>query len=361
MLGLLRKRASAITFDPGLSAIRVCQLRGGGQSGSVRDRIELALPGADAKSRMPDMPRLCRAIEQGDFSGADVGLVLGSPLARFHALKLPEPLLREAPEQASEALAWEIARETRADPAQLEVRFWKLPPGHRQGLNVLAATIPRDAAIQLFGDFSARRLRLRSVGVAPCALVRAALLLHDPGPEEVWGVLDLGGTHTSLTIVLQQTPVYVRSLAFQSDHLTRRISEAFEVPPEEAEAIKRRHGLTPSDRGLRPGRGASLVSDEDIARVVFAVAREPLEALTRDIIQCFSYVIESFPAAQASRLFLAGGGAALNGLESLLEDLLGVPTEVLRRAAGADGGSHIELTPSCAAVVGAALLDVEAA
>jgi len=365
----LRARHSAIMFDVGTAGVRACQVAARGTALTVRDTLRLELRGSTGQEHNdapPDYSRLARLVGQGGFAGSEVGLVLSPPDVRFYALRLPKKALAQPESRVREALAWEVAREMRADAAALEVRYWPLPPGHQQGLNVMAVALPTERALQWHRQLADDRLRLRRLDVAPCALVHLARRMWTPAENELWAVLDLGHRRATLTVVLGRVPAYIRSLSTSSDQWTRRLAEAFEVGHEEAERIKRAHGIHPGESDARAARADGVPSSgRDLPSVVFGLLRSSLEELTRAISLCVGYVLQNFADVSVGRLVLAGGGANLRGLPQYLAAQLGVPVSLLTsdpQRLSAPWERPLPGTtvlPESAAATGAALLDVE--
>jgi type IV pilus assembly protein PilM len=374
-------RSSAITFDVGAAGIRAHQVAARGSQLARRDSLRLELLPVqlqeDQGPPAPDYSRLSRLVGQGSFVGSEIGLVLSAPEVRFCALRMPKNAMNQPEHRVRQALAWEVAREMRADAKGLEVRYWHLPPGHHQGLNVMAVALPIEQALAWHELFARDRLRLRRIDVSPCALVHLASRMWTPDEHELWGVLDLGFRRTTLTVVLGSVPAYIRTLSVSSNLWTRRVAEGFEVAQAGAERIKRMHGIQPGERGPQslqaeqPTPGA-----RDTSSVVFGLLRELLDDLTRQINRCFSYVLQNFSEVTASRLLLAGGGANLRGLAEYLELQLDVSvTPLVSPAATSEGTSPAEgapespawerplpdtvVRPESAAAVGGALLDLE--
>jgi type IV pilus assembly protein PilM len=345
----LRPRRSAITLDVGAAGVRACQLRGCADGAGCTARLEDALhiermPRTDdlltAESPAgpaPDGRLLRRLIGQACFAGRDINLVLSPPDVEFVPIRLPEPMLTQPPERAEAALKWEVAREMRIAAEELEVRSWRLPPSRGQPANVMAVALRTALARQWCDAFAAQGLCLKRLDVSPCALVRAARQFWPPGTDELWGVLDLGLRHATLTLVAGEAPVYVRSLAVTAHDWTCRIAEAFEVNYTAAEQMKRTHGVrgeavVAAAPGSPPGAGGG-----ELAAVFAGVLREGLRNLATEISRCFGYVMQSYAEHSVRRLVLTGGGAALRGLPSVLETELDIPVALLTDSP-ADGG-----------------------
>lgn len=368
MVSWLHTRRSAITFDVGSAGLRACQLTRRGATPGLQDLLQLDLmptpEGEDLPAPLPDPALVARAVGQGRFCGSDVALVLSPPDVQFFPLRLPEQALRQEPEKLHQALRWEVAQQTRGAADELEVRAWPLPRGRTQDANLLAVATSAKAAAAWCDQLAAHGLHVRRIDVSPCALVRLATLAWSPAAQELWGVLDLGLRHATLTVVVGTTPAYVRTLTQTPHQWTCKLAKTFEVSYAVAEQLKREHALQPTERGFRPGPGAqNLLQSPELGGVLTNVLRDALQSLAAQVGRCFSYVMQGFPDQPVSRLLLAGGGAALGGLVPLLEAELGVPVAHLveTQADVPARPGHPQLDARAAAVYGGALLDLEAA
>jgi type IV pilus assembly protein PilM len=246
----------------------------------------------------------------------------------------------------------------------------------------MAVSLPARRAAEWFDGFARSGLSLRRLDVSPCALVRLALgntratgaatpaQTWTPAPNDLWAVCECGFRQTVLTVVVGSRPAYVRCLPVATDSWTRRLADAFDIPYAEAEELKRIHGICPDAMdGASSDRGLDEIDAGDLPAVIFSVLRESLDALVREIDLCCSYVMRSYGDLNVSRLVLAGGGANLRGLAEYLALHVGVP--VARVAGlpgeagelGRAGPNAAAAMPQCeaAAVIGGALLDLEAA
>ena len=357
----VRPRTSAVVFDAGQGGVRAAQARGRGAQRALTDLLavefvagEPPTGGAPSLTDPARLGRLARLIGQGRFRGRDAAVVLAPPDVYYHAMRFPESALKQSPQRVIEALAWELARETRADAAELEVRYWELPHGHREGFNVMAVAMPARNAELLADALGAHELRLTRIESSASALARAARLSVDPGSRDLWGILDVGRTRSQLIAVVGETPVYVRSLPISSDEWTRLLAEGFEVSPAVAETLKRAHGLLGSDRAE-----CEASPLEDVSGVSMRLLRASLERLVREINVCLSYALQYYADTNVTRIELAGGGARMRGLREYLESIIGVPVGI---ALGGAAGARLraDAGPEAAAAIGAALLELEA-
>lgn len=385
MFDRLRTRQSAITFDVGATGVRACQLLSRSAAFALRDYLAIDFPPAapdpnpeDSTRTAPqdrivptDAARLARVASQGSFQGRDVAVLLAPPEIRFHTLRVPDNILKQPSDRVQQALAFEVSREARCEPSELEVRHWPLPPGHQQGLNVMAISLSTRRALEWVAAFEAQNLTLKRLDAMPCALVRFALqndgaIATPTGTDEgvaakdVWAVLECGFRQTTLTVVIGDQPAYIRCLPVSTDQWTRRIADAFDLPYAEADELKCRHGISlEGGGGDLSSADLSTMNDDDLPAVVFSILREPLDALVREIDLCVSYVMRSYPDLNVRRLVLAGGGAALRGMDEYLSLHLGVPVTHINAAISGSPAHRAGLAG--AAAMGGAMLDLESA
>lgn len=365
MFGSLLAKNSAIAVEVGAAGLRAGQVRRTRGKISITDTLSIDLPMSDPASTdgspSLDCARIARMTKAGAFCGRDVSLILSPPEVHFQPVAMPQAVLSLPEARVEAALLLEVTRESRLDPADLEVRHWLLPAGHREDANVMCVAISRSRVVDWAAQLERCGLWLRRVDVSPCALAKRALTSFKPTDDAIWGVLDIGVRRSVLTLLIGETPVYVRALQQSSGAWTQSIANAFEVSHSEAELIKRTVGLNSPGASARVNRAADIERIEAVGPLVFGLLNDSVQALIRSINLCFSYVLENYPKSSASRLMLAGGGAQLPGLLDYLREFLDLPVDLIAEespnegACGLVGPGQIEL----AGVVGAALIDLE--
>lgn len=380
-----KKVHSAVALDVGAGSISLCQLahRAGTTElyrwGVVEDPLH-AQP-ATADLRDLSVERTARSVSQSGFCGRTAALAFKPPDASFHAAALPDAL-RAAPRlQQLATLQFDAARQMQADPAEVCVDFWPLPPGNRSGNNVMIAAARREVVDRWSAFVDAVGLELWRIDVLPHALLRSAWRAGLPGQQAqrpvgecLWGILDVGFSGSLLVIVLGHACVYVRTSPVGGDALTTTVGESLHVDYGTAETLKRRHTLqasaesdrrpasepppAPPDAEVKSGR------TDELDDLVHTVLRSRLRSLADDIGRAFAYAMESYPAAVPTGLYVCGGGAKLARLPEVLGGLLGVDVARLNPCAGmasARAGPPVQEVhqPNLAGCVGLALGDVE--
>lgn len=330
-------------------------------------RVDRSVDGeGPASSPAIDAAQLRRFVGQGCFAGSDVALVASPPDVQFFPLRLPEAALAQTPERIQQVLNHEVAQQSRSDAGEIELRYWTLPRVNSQQANIMAVVMPAQLARQWCEILEQENLNLRRIDVSPCALIRLAAQVWTPADDDLWGVLDLGFRHSTLTVCSGRTATYIRPLSISTHSWTQRIASAFEVSYGVAEQLKRDHGVQPTDRGHRPqGTAKDLSRAMDPAAALSSVLRDSLHQLAQEAGRCFSYVMQGFPDHAVKRLFLAGGGAAMTGLPETLESELGIPVGVLGTQSNGDEQhwenpiAGVSFDSVQAGALGAAILDME--
>ncbi len=127
--------------------------------------------------------------------------------------------------------------------------------------------------------------------------------------NEVVALFDIGATTTSLHALHQGRSIYTREQSFGGKQLT--------------EEIMRRYGLSYEEAGLAKRQGGLPESYET----------EVLQAFNNALIQQISRSLQFFFSAtdfsNVDRILLAGGSASIPGIDSLVEEQIGVPVQVV--------------------------------
>ena len=167
---------------------------------------------------------------------------------------------------------------------------------------------------------------LQKVGLEPVAIEVDPFALVGFSPEifrddkEVILWLDLGAEATSMVVTKGAKVYFCRSLAVNSNQLTKAILEHRRVEWNKAEELKTKHGLS-----------------KDETTSLYLSMASTLENLIVDIehsFKYFSYQITQSQVTKFDRVILAGGGADLKNLPQFLSEKLGAPVELANPFSG---------------------------
>jgi len=163
----------------------------------------------------------------------------------------------------------------------------------------------REAALALAG------LTARVVDVEAYALERSFSLLKSQQGGFKWrlvAVVDVGATMTTLSVLHDGRIIYTREQLFGGRQLT--------------EEIQRRYGLTVEQAGLAKKQGG--LPDDYVSEVL-----QPFrEALVQQVSRSLQFFFASGQYHAVDQILLAGGTASVSGLDRLIEQQLGTPTQV---------------------------------
>ena len=169
-------------------------------------------------------------------------------------------------------------------------------------------------------------------------------------------VLDLGGGSTGYAAYINGYPVAASAIAIGGDHISSDISYAFQTTHAVAEELKKREAsailATSKDLSPRVQLGSSpLIETRTISRralntVVNLRVKELLGFIRRELEN--SDLLRQLHAG----IVLTGGGAALSGLDALVQKEFGLPVR-FGKPIHVDGLSEAENPESFAAIAGA--------
>ena len=155
-------------------------------------------------------------------------------------------------------------------------------------------------------------LTAKVVDVEAYAMERSFSLLvnqlPDQGEDQVIAVVDIGATMTSLSVLQDFNSIYTREQVFGGAQLT--------------EEVQRRYGLSYEEAGMAKKQGG--LPDDYETEVL-----EPFkEAIVQQVSRSLQFFYSSSQHGEVDHLVIAGGCAAIDGLDELLEERLGVAVSV---------------------------------
>ena len=148
-------------------------------------------------------------------------------------------------------------------------------------------------------------LRPKIVEIESHAIERAYSLLVDnlPMGANVVGLLDIGHTQMTLTVLDRGKVVYTREQSFGGKQLTQEIQQ--------------RYGLSVSEAGF--AKKERNLPDDYETEVLYPF----LDGLSQQTARALQFFFSSSQYTEIDHLLLAGGSANIQGLSKLLQDNLG--------------------------------------
>jgi type IV pilus assembly protein PilM len=335
-LGGVRRLGSQtiIGMDIDRGALKAVQLSKGGGSYTLRHVGYHRLPpGAIIEGEVADQDLLAAEIKEfwssHSFKGKSV--VLGVANQRVVVRLLNFPHMEE--EDLRSAISFEAQDHIPMALDEAVLDYVVLgPQAEGSGLDRILVVA---AHKEMVGGYTSamRAGGLRAVGVD----VKALSLTRSTFPDAFFDegaslLLDVGTELTNLVIVQGGSPTLTRFIPIGLDDLVRAVSEAADLPEEEAE----RRTLDPRARlGYEPGEEGDAAEEpppeeEDFdPALIYDVRRgleEAAQTLAEDVQRSIEYHHSQPESREVSQVLVSGEGALVAGFDVYLGELLGVPT-----------------------------------
>jgi len=197
--------------------------------------------------------------------------------------------------------------------------------GSRLEADVHVVTIPTATVQNLLNCVNRAGVEVIEMILEPLAASEAVLT---PDEKELGVVLaDIGGGTTEVAVWRGGSLAHTSVLPVGGDHFTNDLAVVLKTPVPDAERLKRKHGSAlaalvsgdePVDVPLTGGRGVHPVRRREIAEILQPRAEELLQLLWED-------AAREVPASELrAGLVLTGGGAELDGMLEVAEQVLGI-------------------------------------
>lgn len=260
---------------------------------------------------------LRRLWSAGGFRSKDVVLSVGGANVFVRELSVPRAPLAAI----RESLPFQVQELLPVPAADTVLDFYPVSdgsgePGHEiNGLLVAAMKSSVTAnvdAVMLAG------LKPRRVDLVPFATARA--LAPRESSRGVLAIVDIGASTTTITVVVNGVPQFVRIVSLGGDDVTSALVRELQVRPDQADLVKMRLGLA-----------ATIDRDED--RRPLEVIHEVTRELLANIRNTLGYYTSNGPGGQArpiDRVILTGGGSQLAGLARVVREMTGLEVEESR-------------------------------
>jgi hypothetical protein len=302
-----------IGFDVGDACVKAAQVvRVAGQpriraAAIVARRQKWNAAELTAEQPLPSADELAAAASiGGGFTGRSAAAVL--PMVLCDAVQVDAVA---AARRDGSGLLELVESELHQSLAGYVVAAW---PGNLQADKLNVVAVPAAWSDQASSDVAAGGWNCRALDALPWALARAVALAEPAGEPRTVAALDLGYGRSTLTLVHDGAPAFVRCLkdcAYQQ--VLAAASARLRLPEPDAEKVLARHGLRPGDPP------AAVLADALAA---------PLAQLERELRRTLGYWQSQSRGVKAEAVYLFGGGASLAGLADRLAAMLDLPVAV---------------------------------
>ncbi|RLE20502.1 MAG: hypothetical protein DRJ08_06885 [Acidobacteria bacterium] len=318
MLKSLRRSDAGIGLEIGNGAIRLAHLKTGG------DRPELLQstmePIADRGDTDQDFKQTLTAlrevVKRTGLRKKSVAVALDPAILTTRDIQIP----RVPDEELFSVIEWEIrqliefSRETHNLDFVIHNREDNNQSNKYQAMVVVSKKSDLENMVKLVENAG---LRVRRLGVPADALCSLATIHPDVQQDLESAIVNIGHHDSSVTIVQSGKLRFTRQLDFSLDALFGGISEQMEIPREEAAALSQQISLCELD-------GETLETKQ-----LRTLSGSILESLMTELNKSFNFYTSVSRGGNVSRVYVTGGLADLNGIESFFLEQLGVITNIL--------------------------------
>ncbi|HEY9424544.1 MAG TPA: type IV pilus assembly protein PilM [Microterricola sp.] len=306
---------SVVGVDITSTAVRAVEVGDPGRGkATVLRHFEIALPeGAVSRGEVIETNTVAQALKQlwarGGFKSKDIVLGMGNQRVLARDLTVPKASLR----RIRESLPFEVHDMLPVPVADALLDFYPVSEGEGEHGPVVHGLLIAAVKAAVLGNVAATQkagLNTVDVDLIPFALTRA--LISRPGIAGTAALVDIGANTTTVVIVRDGVPQFVRIIPTGGDDITIALRSGLETDTAGAEGVKRSLGLA-----------SSVASREEQAavEVIYRVALEQLSSLRNTI----SYFVNTRPEDPVQQIVLSGGGAQLPGLVNALGEMTRLP------------------------------------
>jgi type IV pilus assembly protein PilM len=333
-------------IDIGSYWIKVLELSLTGTGPEIKGLAKKELPSEMRKGEMDpkavaELIKECLA--EGGISSRDVVVMVSGPQVFIRRITMP-PMPQD---ELDEVIPFEATKLVSFPVEQLEVDYiivGEKEEGGVQNQDILLVVTPKEVVEQQKSIIRAAGLKTVAVTVAPMVSWKTFQLGKKAYEEKVIALLDIGYERTTISLLNNGILEFTRTINLGGDEVTNSLmteplvageGSSRTLTYEEAENIKREHGLPPSTAaGTKTKEGVSL---EQIPRLM----RPFLEKLLSEIRTSFDFYMTEFQIHKVEKIIMSGGGAGLKGLREFMAGDLGIEIELADPFQSADFAGRI--------------------
>ncbi len=222
-------------------------------------------------------------------------------------MQLEVPNAKEIQDQ----VFWEAEQYLPFDPTEVVMDYQLLSYSKDKRADVLLVAIKRSILETYMSCIEDAGLQPSVMDVDYFAIQNAFESNYPLQPTESAAVIDIGAASTKIAVIHQGVPVFTKDSALGGQNLTAEIQRHLNLPFADAETLK-----TGASGGAVPQEVNDLTQ-------VFA------ENLAREIKRTLDFYLASATGPSVNYLLLCGGSAQIPQLSRVIEEVTGLPTQVL--------------------------------
>jgi len=308
-MGLFVKETEFFGLDIGSTAIRLVQLRRGGEHPALVAYGAIPVPAnlaaSDAKLDQDKMAELIRQLVRENRITLK-NAVVGLSAANVFATVITTPKLDNA--QLAKAIRYQAEQYIPMAIDQVKLD-WAVIDQSKDGnqLEVLLVAAPNSVIDKYVGILE--KAGLEPLGLEPTSTAVARALIPKNNLAVV--VVDFGSLDSDITIVWNNAPRLIRSVSAGGLTLVRSVAQNLGLDEVQANQFTYKFGLTQSK----------------LEGQVFKAIKPTLDNLVAEVEKSVKYFVGRYPDVKVEKLIVSGGPAALPELGPFLANSTGLPVE----------------------------------
>ena len=324
-----------VGLDFGHGVIRAAEVTAGGRRAPVVHRYhEVEVPlDAVKEGVVADEAAVVSALKWlwtvAGFKTKRVVIGMGSQQVLIRELTVPAMPLKHV----RESLPFRVQDLLPLPAEQAVLDFFpieEVEDGEDRLLRGLLVAATRESVLTNIQALKAAGLTVVDVDLVPFAISRLHLTAESTGTKIV---AHIGAASTSIIVVENSVPRFVRMLPSGGADITGALAEGLGIRPDRAEELKRRVGVCTYTAEAAGDRESTAVCE-----IGMDSARDFVQTLRATV----SFYQNAHPDSVVDGIVLSGGGSALRGLSDHVTEATGLPVIIGRADVGFQLGSAVD-------------------
>jgi type IV pilus assembly protein PilM len=215
------------------------------------------------------------------------------------------------PKELQDQVFWEAEQYLPFDPSEVVMDYQLLSYSKEKRADVLLVAIKRSILETYMACIEDAGLEPSVMDVDFFALENAFEANYPLQPTEAAGVVDIGASSTKMAIIHQGIPIFTKDSALGGVNLTADVQRHLNLSFADAETLK------------TGASGGAIPQEVNDLNQVFC------ENLAREIKRTLDFYQASASGPPVNYLVLSGGSALVPGLSKVVEDMTGLPTQIM--------------------------------
>lgn len=315
---LLEKKKKTFGLDIGYNTLKVVQLKKSGQGFYLIGYNEVEIPAASVqKNGIKGKAEIAKMVQKATASAKPHSIP-----AKAVCSALPESLVftkiihlpQMKKQELENAVPHEVAEFFPMPLNEMNLDWQILNPNQtnkdgKKELEILVIAAPKTLVNDFMEIVTASGLELVSLETKPIAAARAVL---DPEDKDSTVLVDIGAETSGISIIEEDLVKITGTVKSGSNAISRALTQALKIKPEEAERMKKTEGL---ELGKRDAKNIAIL------RAIKPILEE-IEKMTK------YYQTRLKKEAKINQIKLLGGGARMPNLAAFIQKELNITTGV---------------------------------